>query len=231
MTKTTVTLLMLVLLFLKEVASTHLETCECHEIRSLVNASIEQAIARLEYKITFEINSAISRINKTDDTLALENGLIAKKDKLYAIESNLTSTMERLLKPIQQQLNYHLPLPSDSQSLGLWQTNSENEPAESCKAVFANDSNAPSGYYWIKVSSGSPIRVYCKMDATCGNLTGGWMRVAYMDMRNSSHQCPSGLTLTTRSSDPRRVCDVTSFSYTSCPNNTHCKKGLIYTVL
>ena len=74
------TCLLLVLLFLEEAASTHLETCECHEIRSLVNASIEQAIARLENKMTLEI-----------------------------IESNMISTMERLLKPIQQQLNYHLP--------------------------------------------------------------------------------------------------------------------------
>ena len=36
------------------------------------------------------------------------------------------------------------------------------------------------------------------------------MRVAYIDMRNSSHQCPSGLSLLTRSSNPRRVCDITS---------------------
>ena len=161
--------------------------------------------------------------------MALENGLIANKDKLYTIESNLTSTMERLLKPIQQRLNYHLPLPSDSQSLGLWHTNSEDEPAESCNAIFANDTNAPSGYYWIKVSSGSPIRVYCKMqDATCDNLTGGWMRVAYFDMRRPSHQCPSGLTLTTRSSGPRRLCDVTSASRTSCPSNTYTVHGVRY---
>ena len=28
------------------------------------------------------------------------------------------------------------------------------------------------------------------MDANCIDYTGGWMRVAYIDMRNSSHQCP-----------------------------------------
>ena len=37
-----------------------------------------------------------------------------------------------------------------------------------------------------------------------GNLTGGWMRMAYLDMRNSSHQCPSRLILMTRNSNPRR---------------------------
>ena len=86
--------LLLVLLFLEEAASTHLETCECHEIRSLVNASIEQAIARLENKITSEIDleqliarlenkitseisSAIANTSNMDNGVAqIENSLI-----------------------------------------------------------------------------------------------------------------------------------------------------------
>ena len=35
------------------------------------------------------------------------------------------------------------------------------------------------------------------------------MRVAHIDMRNSSHQYPSGLTLLTQSTNPRRVYDIT----------------------
>ena len=128
------------------------------------------------------------------------------------------SAMERLLKPIQQQLNYHLPPP-------LWITNSEDNPAESCKAIYDDHHDAPSGYYWITNSTGHPVRVYCKMNATCGNMTGGWMRVAYIDMRNSIHQCPSGLTLTTRSSDPRRLCDVTP---NGCVGNNYSVHGLRY---
>ena len=34
-------------------------------------------------------------------------------------------------------------------------------------------------YYWIG-TRGSPVRVYCNMNATSGNLIGGWMRVAYV---------------------------------------------------
>ncbi len=45
------------------------------------------------------------------------------------------------------------------------------------------------------------------MTRTCGNLTGGWMRVANIDMTNTSQQCPSGFTLT---SSPKRVCGITS---------------------
>ena len=70
-------------------------------------------------------------------------------------------------------------------------------PAPSCAAL---PPSSPSGYYWVRASNGSAVRVYCDMTLTCGNITGGWMRVAYLDMTNSSHQCPSGLRQHTDSS-------------------------------
>ena len=54
------------------------------------------------------------------------------------------------------------------------------------------------------------------------------MRVAYINMKNSSHQCPSGLTLLSRSSNPRRVCDWTSTSSSSCPSTSFPVHGLSY---
>ena len=40
----------LALLFVQQAACTHLETCECDEIRAMVNATVEEAISRLESK-------------------------------------------------------------------------------------------------------------------------------------------------------------------------------------
>ena len=60
-------------------------------------------------------------------------------------------------------------------------------PAASCAAL---PPSSPSGYYWVSNSNDSSSLVYCTM--SCGTLTGGWMRVAFLDMINSSHQCPSG---------------------------------------
>ena len=60
-------------------------------------------------------------------------------------------------------------------------------PAASCAAL---PPSSPSGYYRVSNSNDSPTLVYCTM--SCGTLTGGWMRVAFLDMTNSSHQCPSG---------------------------------------
>ena len=55
--------------------------------------------------------------------------------------------------------------------------------------------SSPSNYYWVRASDGSAVSVYCDMNRSCGGVTGGWMRVAELDMtKNISHQCPSGLT-------------------------------------
>ena len=51
----------------------------------------------------------------------------------------------------------------------------------------------PSGYYWLRASNDSAVHVYCDMTrSSCSNDTGGWQRVADLNMTNSSHQCPSG---------------------------------------
>ena len=63
-------------------------------------------------------------------------------------------------------------------------------PAASCAAL---PPSSPSGYYWVRASNGSAVSVYCDMTLSCGGVTGGWVRVAYLNMTNSSHQCPSGL--------------------------------------
>ena len=63
--------------------------------------------------------------------------------------------------------------------------------------------SSPSGFYRIVSSNGSTIRVYCDMKKTCGNITGGWMRVASLDMRQPSSMCPSSLCLFASRKYPR----------------------------
>ena len=64
-----------------------------------------------------------------------------------------------------------------------------NNPASSCAALSPFLS---SGYYWVRASRGSAMRVYCDMSRSCGGIR-GWMRMAYLDMANGSHRCPRGL--------------------------------------
>ena len=76
---------------------------------------------------------------------------------------------------------------------------SELNPATSCVSLLQHPAS-PSGYYWVRASNGSAVRVYCDMTRSCGGVTGGWMRVAELNMTDSSEHCPSGLRQRTDSS-------------------------------
>ena len=79
--------------------------------------------------------------------------------------------------------------------------------SSSCAAL---PPSSRSGYYWVRASNGSAVRVYCDMTRSCGNITGGWVRVAELNMTDSSHQCPSGLTLRTELHSNIRACVTAS---------------------
>ena len=211
---------LLAIFLLKKASCTHLETCECHEIERIVSTTIEQALAGLQYNFSLEINRAISKINTTDVAVLsrLETSVNLTMSKIFALENGVKDTIVQLIDPIQRQLDYHLPPPP---AVLLQRNFSQGNPAESCKDIYENDPSTPSGYYWIRTNSG-PIKAYCKMDSNCGNMTGGWMRVAHLDMTNSSHQCPNGMTLVSRSSAPRRLCDIT---YSGCASKNYTVYG------
>ena len=92
------------LLCSRQPACTHLETCECDEIRAMVNATVEEAISRLESKLSFQISN-----------------------------SNLTTAVQKLLKPIQRQLDYHLPLPPTPMTQEVF---TAANPATSCNTMY-----------------------------------------------------------------------------------------------
>ena len=103
----------------------------------------------------------------------------------------------------------------------------EHCPAASCSDIDAQSLLLhPSAFYWIRSSSGTAVQVYCDMDRVCG-CTGGWTRVAYLNMTDPSQQCPSAWTLQTRSSEPRRVCGRGS-SGASCESVTYSTFGINY---
>ena len=63
-------------------------------------------------------------------------------------------------------------------------------PLDSCAAL---PPSSPSGHYWVRTPTGSAVLVYCDLTRSCGGVTGGWRRVAELDVTNSSEQCPSAL--------------------------------------
>ena len=101
-------------------------------------------------------------------------------------------------------------------------------PASSCKEIHECSHTSQSGYYWINTTTGS-LQVYCEMETNnCGNVTGGWMRAAYIDMTNASNTCPQGLTYTVTSST--RMCTRSHSGSIACsPSVTFPTHGVHYT--
>ena len=80
----------------------------------------------------------------------------------------------------------------------------QSSPAASCSAL---PTSCPSGYYWVRSSNGSAVQVYCDMERVCGcNNTGGWTRVAYLNMTDPNQQCPGAWMLQNYTTEPRRLC-------------------------
>ena len=90
----------------------------------------------------------------------------------------------------------------------------------SCEELYQCNPALPSGYYNITTPQGAE-RVYCVMNSTnCGNITGGWMRAAYIDMTNENNTCPQGLNYT--------VVNSTRMCTRSHTNNVDCSSPVTF---
>ena len=97
----------------------------------------------------------------------------------------------------------------------------------SCKELHQCNPALPSGYYNITTPLGVE-RVYCKMNTSnCGDVIGGWMRAAYIDMTNENSTCPQGLTYTVV--DSTRMCSRSHTDKCSCSSLTFPTHGVPYT--
>ena len=108
--------------------------------------------------------------------------------------------------------------------------------ATSCKELYQCNPALPSGYYNITTPQGAE-RVYCVMNTTnCGNITGGWMRAAYIDMTNENNTCPQGLNYTvvsstrmcTRSLSGPNICSSLTFPTHRVPYTKVCGRARGY---
>ena len=133
----------------------------------------------LNEKLYEVLDEILARFNKTEQV----------RDGRFEEVLGEIATVTEQVGSLQSQLNrlhFHGRTPS--------------HPAASCADILRYIPDSPSGYYWIEGSG----RQYCDMTRSCGGVIGGWMRVAYLDMTNSSHQCPSGLRQRTDSN--KRTC-------------------------
>ena len=97
----------------------------------------------------------------------------------------------------------------------------------SCKDLPQGSS---SGYYYIVTNSNGVIRVYCDTSArycSC-DASGGWMRVANLDMTDPTQQCPDGFRLIDTIEPPLRTCGRPDGHSDGCVSITFPVHGIEY---
>ena len=163
---------------------------------------LSQAIDQFNQNIKNHAQQLNSSINMFHHQLSqeIENESQQLNSSINMLHHQLSQKIENESQQLNSSINTlnqeYLVLENDTQQLiNVLQSTGEYQsyPAASCAAVLLYAPFSPSGHYWVRSSNGSAIRVYCDMIRSCGNITGGWMRVAELDMTNSSTQCPSGL--------------------------------------
>ena len=98
----------------------------------------------------------------------------------------------------------------------------------SCKQIKNLFHNSPSGYYVLASANGSTAfmyTAYCNMEELCGS-GGGWTRLAYLDMSDSTVNCPPGFRL--YQSGGVRACGRPVTSSGSCVSVQFPSNGISY---
>ena len=162
-------------------------------IKAAINDVLENTNSSIESLLHTSIGSLNSTLHsQTQQLLAANTTLEDYFEQLHEVNATLGAKLDQL---------------KDSARLIYQQVANLGIFILSCNAASQQFS---SGYYWTWASNGYAVRVYCDMTRSCGNITGGWTRVAELNMTNSSHQCPSGLTLRTESDSNIRACVTAS---------------------
>ena len=144
---------------------------EVHTISNSCEAWKESGTAEAVGQVNSESIDKIEELNATL-THAI-NFLSQNNDQLNATLTHHCQTVDAFHTSVTQAIPGLLP----------------SVPAISCLQV----SLYPSGYYWVRASNGSAVRMYCDVTRSCGGVTGGWMRVARLDFNDTSTSCPNGL--------------------------------------
>ena len=166
----------------------------------------------LKKEIRTEVAAALAENGVANITNTINRAVNATIERVM---EDISTEIRQLVAPLLAQLK-HLQLPGKTPS----------HPATSCKEIQELKPSSPSGYYWITASDESTVHMYCDMNRTCGGITGGWMRVASIDMTNSSQQCPNGLKTITKSS--KRLCGM-KLDGAGCSSTVFQAHGIKYT--
>ena len=162
-------------------------------LREEIKSQLDETLAQYLPDFTCNCDSQ-NNDNTTQVRVLPDQDLANTVEELKECVANIKSVTDLLLS--------HL-------SLLLTPGYTPSHPATSCKEILQLAPQSPSGLYWIRGTDNAAKHMYCDMERSCKGVVGGWMRVASIDMTDTSSTCPSGLrTLTS----PRRLCAMNTDS-------------------
>ena len=182
----------------------------------LVIACFPQFISSSSLNLIFNAanstcTAACSTCNDTSNT----NTTISNSNTAL-LEELLTTTRNNVqdIKAIAEATNDILLLVEDLLRLHNQSSSSSLSPLPtSCQEIKNKQPNSPSGMYLLATANDGTKYAYCSMQELCGS-GGGWTRLAYMDMTDSTVNCPSGFRL--HQSGGVRACGRATSSVGKC---------------
>ena len=100
-----------------------------------------------------------------------------------------------------------------------------NDQPHSCSDIAIAWPSSPSGYYWVRNTINHTVQIFCDMSRHCCGSSGASARIAYLDMTDPTHMCPSGFAELT---GPRRCSSSTSNSVRGCRSIIFPAYGISY---
>ena len=153
---------------------------------SMLKSGQATSMQQIISTVSERLDSVALQVNASTDTFLQQ----LAQDLYSTLNTKIGSTRQQFVESYSE-INSRVEQLTASLFSSLPFGQRKNVPAPSCVSL---PPSSPSGYYWVRASNGSAVHVYCDMTRSCGGATGGWMRVAELDMTNSSHRCPGGLT-------------------------------------
>ena len=166
-------------------------------LEELLNTTFTATSQKIE-KINQKMDGLIASLSHIKDTTTTNAGAI--NDILLLVEDLLTLHND-------SSSSFCSPLPT------------------SCQEIKNKQPNSPSGVYLLATANDGTKYVYCNMEELCGS-GGGWTKLAYLDMTDSTENCHSGFKL--YQSGGVRACGRATSSGGSCTSVQFPSNGISY---
>ena len=176
-------------------------------------------LSRIELLLNTSIQDLTSRLNTIEShQQILPSNITLLQRQVNSLSSSIKSIKSNTDLLIRHSNITHNTLTSIDDKLD--DDSDEYTPSpllHSCEEIKSKWPSSPSDYYIIADSHGHARHVYCYMEELC-NSGGGWMRVAYLNMTDSSDKCPDEFRL--YSENDVRACGRPVSSGGSCAGIT-----------